>query len=101
MWRTAAADRIEAEFLGRRRARLLGPVRSGDRRPEPWRTTYDTDAWLELLSTASDHRMLAEDDRAGLFDRIRSAVDANGGLVEVEYMSVGYLARSRDRSGQK
>ncbi len=101
MWRTAAADRIEANSRvvdELDSSGLFGPVTVVR---EPWRTTYDTDAWLELLSTASDHRMLAEDDRAGLFDRIRSAVDANGGRVEVEYMSVGYLARSRRRNGQK
>ena len=61
MWRTAAADRIEANSRvvdELDSSGLFGPVTVVR---EPWRTTYDTDAWLELLSTASDHRMLAED----------------------------------------
>lgn len=61
---------------------------------EPWARSYDTEDWLELLSTQSDHRMLDEDVRAGLFDRVRTAVDSNGGRVEVHYVTVGYLART-------
>jgi hypothetical protein len=45
--------------------------------------------------------MLDENTRAGLFDRIRTAVDTNGGHVEVDYVTVGYLARTRDRLGQE
>lgn len=68
---------------------------------EPWPFTYDTESWLQLLSTHSDHRMFDEDARAALFDRIRTAVDANGGRVEGDYVTVGYLARTRDRLGQE
>jgi SAM-dependent methyltransferase len=64
----------------------------------PWQRSYDTDGWLELLSTQSDHRMLDEEARHGLFDRVRSAVEANGGHVEVDYATVCYLARKLDRS---
>jgi hypothetical protein len=34
-------------------------------------------------------------------DRIRAAVDANGGRVEVGYVTVGYLARTRERPGER
>ncbi len=101
MWSPAAADRVEANSWVVDELDSSGLFGAVTVVREPWRTTYDTDAWLELLSTASDHRMLAEDDRAALFDRIRSAVDANGGRVEVEYMSIGYLAQSRRNNGQK
>jgi SAM-dependent methyltransferase len=68
---------------------------------EPWLCTYETESWRQLLSTHSDHRMLDEDTRAELLDRIRAAVDANGGRVEVGYVTVGYLARTRARLGER
>lgn len=68
---------------------------------EPWHCTYETEGWLQLLSTHSEHRMLDEDTQARLFDRIRAAVDANGGLIEVDYVTVGYLARTEDRPGRE
>ena len=68
---------------------------------EPWKASYDTATWLELLSTQSDHRMLDDDTRAALFDRIRAAVDAHGGSVEVDYLSVCYLARRDPLGGQR
>ncbi|HLN07105.1 MAG TPA: class I SAM-dependent methyltransferase [Acidimicrobiales bacterium] len=77
---------------------LFGPVTQVR---EPWQAIYDTDDWLELISTQSDHRMLDEDTRAGLFDRIRTAVDRNGGQVEVDYLTVAYLAQARDPAGRE
>lgn len=64
---------------------------------ERWRATYDTESWLRLLCTQSDHRMLDEDTRAALFARLETAVEAYGGHLEVGYVTVGYLARTRDR----
>jgi len=64
----------------------------------PWQRSYDTDSWLELLSTQSDHRMLDDETRGALFKRVRSAVDANGGHVQVDYVTVCYLARTLARS---
>ncbi|MGO8722149.1 MAG: class I SAM-dependent methyltransferase [Acidimicrobiales bacterium] len=61
---------------------------------QPWRHTYEAEAFVELLSTHSDHRMLEEGTRAQLFDRIRTALDAGGGHVEVGYVTVCYLART-------
>jgi len=95
MWRSVPTDRVQAnnwvieELEG---SGLFGPVTV---LREPWHATYDSDEWLELLSTQSDHRMLGEEAREALFDRIRAAVVANGGTVEVEYLSVGYLAQAR------
>ena len=61
----------------------------------PWQRSYDTESWLDLLSTQSDHRMLEEEPRGRLFDRVRAAVEANGGAVAVDYVTVCYLARTR------
>jgi SAM-dependent methyltransferase len=100
MWRSVPTDRIEANnwvIEELETSGLFGPVTVVR---EPWRATYDSAAWLELLSTQSDHRMLDEVTRAGLFDRIGRAVDAHGGSVEVEYLAVGYLAH-RDPLGGK
>jgi len=95
MWRSVPTDRVQAnnwvieELEG---SGLFGPVTV---LREPWHATYGSDEWLELLSTQSDHRMLDEEDRAALFERIRTAVDANGGTVDVDYLTVGYLARTK------
>lgn len=61
----------------------------------PWQRGYDTESWLELLSTQSDHRMLDEQTRSALFDRVRGALEENGGRIEVEYVTIAYLARTR------
>ena len=98
-WRPDQADRVgtndwvisEIEASGLFAAEPVTVVR------EPWRAVYSTENWLRLLSTQSDHRLLDEDTRAALFDRIRATIDANGGQVEVGYVTVGYLARTRDR----
>jgi len=100
MWRMIPDERLEAnsqvveeiEASG-----LFGPVTIVR---EPWRAAYDTDSWLELLSTQSDHRMLDGRIRDGLFDRVRRAVDANGGQVEVDYVAVGFLTRPRGEEGE-
>jgi hypothetical protein len=102
-WQLDQAERIEANswVIAEIEASGLfepGPVMTLS---EPWHCTYEAESWLQLLSTHSDHRMLDENTRAGLFDRIRTAVDTNGGHVEVDYVTVGYLARTRDRLGQE
>jgi SAM-dependent methyltransferase len=99
MWRSDPRQRLavndwaigEMESSG-----FFGPVTLVRR---PWERDYDTAEWLELLSTASDHRMVEETERERLFERIARAVDANGGVVHVEYVSVGYLARTSRRPG--
>jgi SAM-dependent methyltransferase len=100
-WSADQAKRLEANNWVANEIKasgLFGPVTVVR---EPHSSTYDTDTWLDLLSTQSDHRMLAEDERAGLFHRIRHAVDANGRSVEVAYVSVAYLARTRGRHGRR
>lgn len=71
---------------------LFSPVRVVHER---WQRSFDTEDWLGLMSTQSDHRMLDDDLREALFDRLRSAVDSHGGLVEVDYVTALYMARAR------
>jgi hypothetical protein len=60
----------------------------------------ETESWLQLVSTHPDHRMLDQDTRARLSDRIPAAVDASGGRIEVGYTTVGYFAWTHDRLGE-
>ena len=66
--------------LGHRRARVLGPVRSGDRRAASRgaRPTTPTPGWSSCPPSPTI-ACSTRTHRAGLFDRIRTAVDANGG----------------------
>ncbi len=66
---------------------------------EPWKRSFNTEDWLELLSTQSDHRMLDEQTRAALFDRIRATIDAHGGHLEADYVTVAFLARALGKTG--
>ncbi len=61
-----------------------------------WQRSFDTENWIGLLTTQSDHRMLDEETRAQLFDRIRAAIDAHGGTFEADYVTVAYLARTSE-----
>jgi len=59
----------------------------------PWSTSYDAAAYVELLSTQSDHRMLAESRRVELLDAVAAAIDAGGGAFRVDYVADLYTAR--------
>ncbi|MGO9881307.1 MAG: class I SAM-dependent methyltransferase [Acidimicrobiales bacterium] len=95
-WGTDRASRVEANnwVVGEIEASGLFEAGSPTIVRVPWRRSYDTESWLELLSTQSDHRMLDEQTRAALFERVRNALEHNGGRMEVEYVTVAYLARS-------
>ena len=51
----------------------------------PWVERYSTSAYVALLATHSDHRLLPDDQRAGLHGAIAAALDARGGEVEHPY----------------
>lgn len=65
---------------------------------KPWHRAFDTDEWIGLLTTQSDHRMLDEKTRAQLFHRIRAAIDAHGGAFEADYVTVAFLARTSEQA---
>jgi hypothetical protein len=95
-WLSTSAERAEANnwvLTEIQDSGLFGEVTIVRR---AFRRAYPTDDWLELLSTQSDHRMLDHSVRDNLIERVRSAVDLNGGLVDAEYLTVAYLTRARD-----
>jgi hypothetical protein len=54
----------------------------------PWQVEYTAEAYVDLLRTYSDHRMLPADQRARLHDAIGTAVDRHGGCLLVDYVAV-------------
>jgi hypothetical protein len=56
-----------------------------DERRYSWTQDYTRAAWLDLLPTVSDYRVLAPDQRAALLDGIGAAIDGFGGTIRVHY----------------
>jgi len=61
-----------------------------------WREEYDAAQYLALLRTHSDHRLLPEDRLRGLLGAVGDAIEANGGRLGVDYVSVLCWARRAD-----
>jgi len=59
----------------------------------PWSCTYRTREYIGLLNTHSDHIRLPARTRQRLFEAIATVIDANGGSIEREYISVLYIAQ--------
>jgi SAM-dependent methyltransferase len=59
----------------------------------PHEIVYNTEEYLGLLGTYSDHILLEPHVREALFDRLRTVVEAHGGEVTVPYETRLYLAR--------
>jgi SAM-dependent methyltransferase len=57
-----------------------------------WDVAYDTDAYIDLLGTISRYRVLDEETRTTLFERIRERVDEQGGMVAPTVAAVLYVA---------
>jgi SAM-dependent methyltransferase len=58
----------------------------------PWTERYPTARYLELLSTYSDHAVLAPDTRAALLAEIAAAIDKRGGTIEIPYVTLVFVA---------
>jgi SAM-dependent methyltransferase len=54
----------------------------------PWRRVYNTQRWLALLQTHSDHQTLPPERRARLLAAVGEAIDAIGGSFELPYEAV-------------
>ena len=71
-----------------------GRYEAVERRTQDWSQTYDRDLYLRLLSTYSDHRLLAEERRARLFSELSALIDAEfDGEVERPYRTELILAQ--------
>ena len=57
------------------------------RREYRWSQIYTAAEWLELLGTASNHRLLRDDRREQLFGAISDAISAEGGAYEHRYLA--------------
>jgi len=64
-----------------------------ERRTFTWTTSYSRDAWLALLATHSDHRMLPDARRAQLHVAVGEAIDKHGGAIDIVYDTELFLAR--------
>jgi SAM-dependent methyltransferase len=61
----------------------------------PWRRTHETEQWLALLSTHSDHHALAPQTRERLLAEVGAAIDSLGGSFEMPYEAILVTARRR------
>jgi SAM-dependent methyltransferase len=59
-----------------------------------WTERYDAEAYVELISTHSDHMLLGEHEREALFGAVADAIDGIGGELEVPYLTALTLARA-------
>lgn len=58
-----------------------------------WSTTMSTSGYLGLVGTYSDHLTLADARRRPLEEGIAARIDAMGGSITVDYLTVAYLGR--------
>ena len=84
---TRAGYAAEIESSG-----LFGPL---FHRSRHWVGRHETEGWLSVLRTHSDHRLLPSNVLEELLERIGEIIDRHGGGVEVEYDTVALLARRR------
>jgi len=61
----------------------------------PWTATYPTARYLDLLDTYSDHALLAPEHRTPLYQAIAEVLEPRGGVLEVPYVALAFVARRR------
>jgi SAM-dependent methyltransferase len=101
-------DRIAPDLLARRpgfpgtRSSRLVSVDELDESPlfvssppreYAWSETYTTSRYIELMSTHSDHRMLAPEAFERLADGVTALVERHGGELRIDYVTRLHLAR--------
>ena len=59
----------------------------------PWSCTYRTREYIGLLNTYSDHIRLPAQTRQRLFEEIVTVINARGGVIEKEYVTVLNIAQ--------
>jgi SAM-dependent methyltransferase len=65
-----------------------------ERRFYEWTQRYTTTAYVELISTHSDHILLSEQEREALFGAVADAIDGLGGELQVPYLTALTLAQA-------
>ena len=58
-----------------------------------WQQSYGTAAWLDFVSTHSDHRALETQRRERLLEAVGGAIEALGGCFDVRYETTLVSAR--------
>ena len=94
------ADQPVASFESRSSDRVASLTRSGffeniEVHRFPWTASYDADGYLALLGTFSDHVLLPDEQRLGLFDALHACIERRGGTVERRHDAVLFLASRR------
>lgn len=59
----------------------------------PWSQWYDTDQYLDLLNTYSDHRLLNEETRTALLNQVTAILVDNGGGIEKHHIATLFVAK--------
>jgi SAM-dependent methyltransferase len=62
-------------------------------REYPGTRTYSSSAWVDLMRTSSDHKMLPSRRREELLAEVRAAIDAHGGRYDQHYVIRLWAAR--------
>ena len=89
----SAEERIQQTVSALAGTKLYDPVNV---KRYPWERDYNTQAYLQLLNTYSDHRQLEESRKLCLFGRIGDLIETQyGGVVKRPYLTVLYLAKKK------
>jgi hypothetical protein len=59
-----------------------------------WTREYSTEAYVSLLQTHSDHRLLEPGRRASLLAAVAAVIDDHGGTLQLEHVTQLCLARA-------
>ncbi len=80
--------------------RASAAFRDEEVRSYRWSQTYPVAAWLDRVSTHSDHRVLPPEQLAALLDALRAAIDDRGGEIAVHYETLmGTATRAGGTAG--
>jgi SAM-dependent methyltransferase len=59
-----------------------------------WTETYAREAYLQVLRTHSDHIVLGPERLQGLLDAVGEVIDRHGGTLQLDYVTVLWMARA-------
>jgi SAM-dependent methyltransferase len=90
--------RVQADLAGSDAAAVdkTGLFDPPEVRRYAWTARYSTDAWVAMLSTHSDHRLLEPAALSGLLDAVAQVIDAAGGELQLTYDTLLVVATRRD-----